>query len=327
MSNVTTFPPKDDDPRNAMQQWARLPQPLKNMTTTPKTLGFGTDEDDQGGARLVPGNWQPPERVSEADAEAARTWLKNHQAATDERNFRPAPEATVEKWLLTVIAASAMSREWTQEDVQLKAKVLKLMIDDRDVRWFNKLTIREAVRRFDKWVPSGSELMEFFDTLEANERMMAQRMLTVSDIAARGPKKPEREPGEYYNPTQEPDWTWSKEQAERYTHALRWKKRGELAELAKIAREQPDAEGDDLVPDRQLEESEEAYLARLKFHRDAVEAKATPIMLSDGAGRKRLKPDQPERVYAGVKVSRPDIEERARAEAARHDGKPSEWGE
>ena len=302
---------------------------MKSQTKTPKTLGFGTDDDDQGGARLVPGNWQPPERVSEADAEAARTWLKNHQAATDERNFRPAPEAVVQKWLATVLGLSAMSRNMTGEDVKLKVAALKIMVDDRDVRWFTKETIREAVRKFDKWIPSGSELMDFFDTLEANERMMAQRMLTVSDIAARGPKKPEREPGEYYNPTQEPDWTWSKERAEKYTHRMRWEKRKELAELAKIAREMPEAEGDDVIPVQQAGEPTAAFLARCHEHKDRVLNKATPIMLSDGAGRKRLKPDQPERVNATLegKPARPDIRERAEREAARHDGKPAEWGD
>jgi hypothetical protein len=298
------------------------------MTTTPKTLGFGTDDDDLGGARLVPGNWQPPESVSAADAEAARTWLKNHQAATDERNFREAPERVVKKWLLTVIGGSAMAREWTQEDVDLKARVLMIAVDDRDVRWFNKETIREAWKRFQKWIPAADELIEFFDTLEANERMMAQRMLTVSDIAARGPKKPEREPGEYYNPTQEPDWVWSKERAERATQANRWAKRAELAELAKIAREMPDAEGDDLVPIQQTGESVEAFMARCHEHKDRVLNKATPIMLSDGAGRTRLKPDQPERINATLdgKPARPDIAERARREAARHDDKPAAWG-
>lgn len=312
-----------------MQQWARLPQSLKSKTATPEALGFGSDQDDLGGARLVPGVWQPPERVSAEEAEAARTWLKNHQAATDERNFKPAPEPAITKWLATVISVSAVSRDFTEADIKLKISVLRSLVDDRDVRWFNKETMREAVRKFDKWIPSGSELMEFFDDLEANERMMAQRMLTVSDIAARGPKKPEREPGEYYNPTQDPDWTWSKERAEKYTHRMRWEKRKELAELAKIAREQPEAEGDDLVPIQQAGEPEDAFLARCHEHKDRVLNKATPIMLSDGAGRKRLKPDQPERVNATLegKPARPDIRERAEREAARHDGKPAEWGD
>jgi hypothetical protein len=291
------------------------------MAKTPKTLGFGTDDDDQGGARLVPGNWQPPERVSEADAEAARTWLKNHQAATDERNFRPAPDGVVSKWLGTVISVSARSRDMSQEDVLMKVAALKLMVDDRDVRWFTKETIREAVRTFDKWIPSGSELMDFFDTLEANERMMAQRMLTVSDIAARGPKpKPKREPGEYYNPTQEPGWTWSREEAEAYTLKMRELKRAELAELAKIAREQPHAQNDHEVPQRGPGESDELFMARLKQHRHAVLDTATKVMKSFGAGRKRLKPEGPVQVATAInRPLRPDIAERARREAARHD--------
>ena len=235
------------------------------------------------------------------------------------------------KWLLAVIGGSAMGKDWSPEDVEMKAMVLKIAVEDRDVRWFTTETIREAWKTFDKWIPAAAELMDFFDTLEANELMMAQRMLAVSDVAARGPKPKERVEGEYYNPTQEPGWTWSRERAERYAHAMRWKKRAELAALAKVAREQPGAQHDHEVPERGPGESDELFMMRLKQHRDRVLDAATKVMNSPDAGRSRLKPDEPRQVATCIRgprvdATRRDIEERARREAARHDGKPSTWG-
>jgi hypothetical protein len=161
-----------------------LPTSLRKAIETPTAPGYGRDDkavDAGGGINLVPGAWQPPERVTPEELAAARLWMQAYDAGSP----TVAPR-DLQRWLATLLGNLAKARDTGAEEIDMRVKMLALAIDDRPAKHFGKDALKLAWERF-TFIPTAHELMEFFDEMESRERTDAQRLMAVLDAGSRPP--------------------------------------------------------------------------------------------------------------------------------------------
>lgn len=303
-----------------------MPGSLTAAVETPEVLGYGTDADvDAGsGARMVPGVWTARDDLTDDELDRARKWLRAQAEQADPDRFVQVPASAVRQWLGTFIVGAA-KQKMTANDIGMRVETLVVAVGDRDDRWFTPETMRAAWKRF-KWIPDAHELMEFFDELEAEERVRASRLLQSIDATERRRSaKPERRVQAGEDPRQASGWGW-KSEAERLDHEayLREERDRERRELAAIARKAAAADGLELPPVLEPAplETPREFAARVREQTDAFLDAETKAMRRGGRGTGgRLKPSSPAQIAEALKVlkgrapvPRPDIEARARVE-------------
>jgi len=150
--------------------------------------GYGRDDsNDGGGINLVPGVWKPPERVTNEEAAAARLWLRAYEAETATVSAKD-----LEKWIATLVGNLRLASASGEDDIGLRIKMLSIAVDDRPAKHFTKDSLKLAWKTFGDFIPTGHQLMAFFDDLDSRERTEAQRLMAVLDAAAK-PAKPRTE--------------------------------------------------------------------------------------------------------------------------------------
>lgn len=144
--------------------------------------GYGRDDSNAGdGINLVPGVWKPPEHVSAEWAAAARLWTQAY-------DVEPVPVSPrdLQRWLTALLGNLAKAGGAGRDEIDMRVKLLAVAVDDRAAKHFSKDALKLAWERF-QFTPTAHELMGFFDEMESNERIQAQRLMAVLDAGAKPP--------------------------------------------------------------------------------------------------------------------------------------------
>jgi hypothetical protein len=231
-------------PRGALRRVACLPESLRKAIETPLVAGYGQDDSDKGGGiNLIAGKWEPPTNPTSEELAAARLWMQAYGAET-----ATVAAKDLEKWIATLVANMRLSSGAGEDDIEMRIRMLSLAVDERAAKHFSKDALKLAWKKFGQFIPTASQLMEFFDDLESLERTQAQRLMAVLDAGYKTPppKAPAMDVDE--------SMRRHREKQERERKAL-----AAIVE-AKYGAMPP-------MPERQLGESDDAFLARLKHWR------------------------------------------------------------
>lgn len=226
--------------------------------------GYGRDDADVdrgGGINLVPGKWEPPSNPSAEDLAAARLWMRVYDSET-----AVVSADALRKWLVTFLGNLAIGSGSGESDLDVRVRLLSVAIDDRAAKHFTRESLKLAWGQF-KFTPAANELMAFFDDLESRERTEAQRLLAVLDAGAK-PPPPKAAPVDVDESMRLNREQWDRE-------------RRELAAVVEAKHGKPPP-----TPARLQDETDKAYVARLRLHMDAELDRATKRM----RGGMRMKP-------------------------------------
>ena len=198
-----------------------LPESLQDALKTPERLVFDGDAEVSAGMVMAPGIWQPPADITPVMLGAARQYVRDYQLCND-----PAPPELVLEWLARLSAGKAHGMVGRALEMRLEA--LAEAVEDFPAYCWTKATRKRAAGRF-KYVPSSDELVEFAETVAAEERERVRRMMAILDRGSQSPPAA--------RPAPEAPPVWNKQVAEEYGRKLAERRREELAELGRIMRE------------------------------------------------------------------------------------------
>lgn len=224
--------------------------------------GYGRDDsevDRGGGANLVAGVWRPPERVSPEWVAAARLWMQAHEAESDDKKPGYLVSAKdLQKWMVTFVNNLMIGSGSGEADIEMRVVLLSVAVDERPAKYFSKDALKLAWERF-HYIPTGHELMAFFDDMEGLERTQAQRLIAVLDAAAKPPA------GKAPAVDIERSMALNRERTDR-----------ERRELARVVEERFGPPPP--VPSRLEGESDDMFMARLSAHREKILGRAIPTL-------------------------------------------------
>lgn len=178
------------------------------------TLGGGDDPLPYGAeARAV---WSLPDQITEEMLGAA---VMRRDMLLD--MLQPAGKDRVMNWLVKLGTVSVVAN--SGETAADKVNVLVAMMEDEPAGAFTKPSIKRAVKQFNKFFPSGHELLNFVEAETARIKTELYRIGLILDTGIRDvPPKPK----------------WSKEAADAHREKLREQKDRERRELAQALRMQ-----------------------------------------------------------------------------------------
>lgn len=276
-----------------------VPKPRLNLLGSglaraiePKLLPSFND-GDAGGAGLREEPFKPPEHVPSDWLEGARAFIDDHNAKDKPACDVPGGMRVLKQWVLEL--TGGYPHGMPMDALKLRCNALAETIEDFPLWCFTKESRRRAAQTFN-FVPSTKELYDFVKTVDAEMRAPARKVMAVLDQAARPAKRRDDDEPAH----QRHDWTWSREAAEEHGRRLRAaqaKANRELAAQIAAERNEPP------VPTRLPGESDYAFMARLKHHRDEVLNAATKVMMRGGSRQTpaqrdagRLKPNLPKQI-------------------------------
>lgn len=156
---------------------------MRKAIETPLVAGYGQDDSDKGGGiNLIAGKWEPPANPTSEELAAARLWMQAHNAET-----ATVAAKDLEKWIATLVANMRLSSGAGEDDIEMRIRMLSIAVDDRAAKHFSKDALKLAWKKFGQFIPTASQLMEFFDDLESLERTQAQRLMAVLDAGYKTP--------------------------------------------------------------------------------------------------------------------------------------------
>lgn len=232
-------------PRGALRRCECLPASLRRAIETPLVTGYGRDDtNDPTGINLVPGKWQPPAKPTAEELAAARLWMQVYDAETATVSAKD-----LERWITTLVGNMRLASGTGEDDLEMRIRMLSIAVDERAAKHFSKDALKLAWKKFGDFIPTASQLMEFFDELESLERTQAQRLMAVLDAGHKTP------PPRAAAVDIDESMRLNRERQDRERRAL-----AAIAE-AKYGKMPP-------MPERAPGESDELFMARLKEWRN-----------------------------------------------------------
>jgi hypothetical protein len=181
---------------------------------------FDGDAEVSAGVAMAPGVWKAPEEITPEMLGASRQYVREHECLCD-----PPEPAVPWEWIGRLCAG--IPHNMAARVLEMRIEALVEAVEDFPAFVWTKATRKRAAAQF-AYIPAAKELVDFAETIAAEERERIRRMMAILD---RGSQASAPRPAPHRTPV------WSKELAEEALVRSREKSRRELEELGRIMRE------------------------------------------------------------------------------------------
>lgn len=187
------------------------------------------DDPVSSGARVADAPFAVPETIPPAWVNEGQSFLRDFGAKDRPACKVPGGLRVVKQWMLELIGGYPHGMD--AKTLHMRGRALVDVVEDFPLWCFTRETRKAAAQTFG-FVPGTKEIADFIRSVDDEVRRPRYRIGAILKAAKAGPMKRDDEPDH-----QRPDWTWSREAAERHGRYLAEKSRRELAELGAILRE------------------------------------------------------------------------------------------